>query len=85
MIRAKVVQEATALAALASAEAHMVPREVPVPQERAVQTAMKYGISAYDAQYVVLAEVLGTTCVTADVPLVRKVPTLCTLLSDFVP
>jgi len=45
--------------------------------ERALELAMKHGISGYDAQYVALAEELGTLVLTEDARLVRKIPELC--------
>ncbi|SRR6266540_4040846 len=36
------------------------------------RTARKYVISAYDASYVALADIIGTNCVTADGKLYRK-------------
>jgi len=47
-----------------------------------MQTAIRYGISGYDAQYIALAEEFGVKCVTADVPLARKTPGISVLLSD---
>lgn len=84
MIRAGVLDESDALTAMATAAAEMVPREVEVPQERALRAALQFGISAYEAQYIALAEMLGCRCVTADEPLARKTPAASLLLSDFV-
>jgi predicted nucleic acid-binding protein len=36
------------------------------------KTARKYGVSAYDASYIALADIIGTNCVTADEKLHRK-------------
>jgi predicted nucleic acid-binding protein len=84
MIRGGVLDEAGALAALAAADAEMTGREVDVPQDRALRDALRYGTSAYDAQYVVVADLLGAPCVTADAALAKKTPGLSTLLADFV-
>jgi predicted nucleic acid-binding protein len=84
MIRARVLDEPTALTALAAAAADMAPREMDVPHERALRAALRYGISAYDAQYVALAEMWGVSCVTADAALVRKAPGVCVPLADFI-
>lgn len=45
--------------------------------------AVKQGISAYDAQYIVLAQVLGTVLVTADKPLLRKFPAHAVSIEQF--
>lgn len=84
MIRGAALAEGDARSAIADAERHMTGRDVPVPQERALLTAARFGTSAYDAQYVTLAEMLGVRCVTADRPLIAKAPSACILLHDFV-
>jgi len=38
---------------------------------------MAHGISGYDAQYLTLAEELGTELLTEDVRLVREIPERC--------
>jgi len=45
--------------------------EVAVDGESVLETAMRYAITAYDAQFVSLAESLGVPVVTADRKLVR--------------
>jgi predicted nucleic acid-binding protein len=45
--------------------------------ERALRLAVEYGISAYDAQYVTLAETLDCLLMTADKRLCRKFPKRC--------
>ena len=84
MVRARVLDESSALAALVAADAEMSPRETEVPQDHALRVALARGISAYDAQYVALAEILGVPCVTADTALARKAPGLTVALADFV-
>lgn len=84
MIIAKVVDEPTAVAAIGAAGAEMISRELLVPQELALEAAIRYRISAYDAQYIALAEELAVPCVTADVQLAAKVPNVAVLLADFV-
>lgn len=83
MLRAGMLGEAEALRAVASARDAMSGREVDVPQEVALTTALRFDLSAYDAQYVALAELLEAPCVTADAPLTRKAPTRAILLADF--
>jgi predicted nucleic acid-binding protein len=84
MVRAKVLDESRALAVLAAADAEMSPRETSVPQDHALHVALTHGVSAYDAQYIALAEILGVPCVTADAALAKKTPGLTVSLADFV-
>ena len=84
MVRGRVLDEAAALSAIAAAGAEMFPRETEVPQDHALRVALRYGISAYDAQYIALAEMLGVPCVTADAALAKKTPALSILLAEFV-
>ena len=83
MVRARVLDEPTALAALAAAEAEMTGREVDVPQDHALRLALTHGVSAYDGQYLALAEILGAPCVTADAAFAKKAPGLIILIADF--
>lgn len=84
LVRAGALSEATAREAMRDAATHLASREMDVPQDRALLAALRFGTSAYDAQYVALAEMLGVSCVTADQPLVQKAPAVCVLLDCFV-
>jgi predicted nucleic acid-binding protein len=84
LVRAGALSEAAALEAIAGASTHLTGREMDVPQDRAMLAALRFGTSAYDAQYVALAEMLGVSCVTADQPLAQKAPAVCVLLDTFV-
>ena len=44
--------------------------------EKSIENALKYGISIYDASYISLGELRGTTVYTADEKLLRKVKDL---------
>jgi len=83
MIRAKILDQNDALEAMSNAANEMSARTSDVPQENVVRIALRDGISAYDAQYIALAELLNLKCVTADGPLARKAPHTTILLSDF--
>ncbi len=48
--------------------------EQPVDQLEVVRNAIRYGISAYDSQYITLARSRGCQCLTADKRLARRVP-----------
>lgn len=84
MLRAKLLNQTQAFNALLAATVEMSPRQMDAPQEQVLLTALRDGISAYDAQYIALAEMLNLRCITADGPLVRKTPARSILLSDFV-
>ena len=84
MVRGRILDEGGASAALAAAGADMAGREMDVPQDRAMRVALASGVSAYDAQYLALAEILGVPCVTADASLARKAPALSIRIEDYV-
>ena len=83
MVRKQVIAESKVIETISRAEAFLSPREHDVEQTASLRIALHYQVSGYDAQYVALAEHLKVTCVTADAPLVRKVPSHCSLLADF--
>jgi predicted nucleic acid-binding protein len=83
MVRAEALTHAEATTAISDAHAEFASRETVVPQDRALAAALRYGTSAYDAQYVALAEMLNVSCVTADEPLAKKASAVCRLLRDF--
>ena len=49
----------------------------------ALQVALRYKISAYDAQFIALAQTLGVLCITEDLPLRRKFPRLTRSMQEF--
>ena len=59
-------------------------REHAVDQEQALTQAAAYGLSAYDAEFVVLAETLQCPLVTSDRKLVSQAGHVAVLLSSFV-
>ena len=61
---------------LAGAEEQVDPRHV-------IELALTSGRSAYDCEYVAVAENLGTRVVTSDRALLRAFPTLTVALEDF--
>jgi predicted nucleic acid-binding protein len=72
-VRAKMLKQGQADTTWARAPSLILAEQEPDPLG-VVRFAVKRGISGYDAQYVVLAQTLGTVAVTADKPLVRKCP-----------
>jgi predicted nucleic acid-binding protein len=83
LMRARQVDVRQAHRAMERADVWASPREVAVSQIVVLHVALRDGISAYDAQYVALAESLSTRCATADKPLARKCPQSTLLLADF--
>jgi predicted nucleic acid-binding protein len=71
----------TAASVISNAIEAFSPRELPVDQVAVYRTAVRYRISSYDANYIVLAETLGTYCVTADRQMLERVPRLTKPLS----
>lgn len=59
------------------------PREREVNAFDALRLAGQHNISAYDAQYIVLAQALGVICVTEDPKLASKFPTLTQSMQKF--
>ena len=59
------------------------PREHSVDMESALVLATENRISAYDAQYIALAQQLRTICVTEDQRLLRTFPTLTRKMQAF--
>ncbi|MBM4352778.1 MAG: type II toxin-antitoxin system VapC family toxin [Deltaproteobacteria bacterium] len=83
-VRAQVLSESDARKAWSSGLTVMGHREVEVSGSDVLAAAIKYRLSAYDAQFVVAAAVNGTRLVTGD----RRIPAACPELSveldDFV-
>ena len=68
---------------LEGAEAQLAGREYILPSSLVMQNVRKSTCSAYDREYVVLAEDLGTTLVTADEQILRDFPECATSLRRF--
>jgi predicted nucleic acid-binding protein len=72
LARNKVIRPELAERAMVDAEFLVSAGEAPVDQMMVLRTALRFGISGYDAQYIALAQTRGVLCVSADGPLVRK-------------
>jgi predicted nucleic acid-binding protein len=68
------MSEARATALFRGAVASYGPREVSPNYERVLETALKKGLSSYDAEYLVLAEELDCPCITEDRALGASAP-----------
>ena len=65
-----------------AAEAIFTISEVEVDMNAALELAIKYKISAYDAQFVILAQALKTKLITEDKLLIRRFPGLVYSLNN---
>jgi predicted nucleic acid-binding protein len=83
LVRAGALTAELARTALADARQLASDREVPVDQVDVLRVAIRFGISAYDAQYIALAEQYGVRCVTNDRELARRAPMLAVLMSEY--
>lgn len=82
-VRRGVLTEADGLAAWRSCELLMNGRSYDVDLEAALRLAIQEAITAYDAQFVLLAQTLGCPLVTEDGQLVQKFPGLALTVNDF--
>ena len=73
-----------AVKALEDVYAHILPNEVELGPIETLEIALHYKITAYDAQYVLLAQKLGVPCVTEDRALRRSTPGLTVSMENFV-
>jgi predicted nucleic acid-binding protein len=68
---------------LDGAESHLVGHEYSVPSALVMKKVAASPCSAYDCEYVALAEDLGTVLVTTDRQILRAFPKLAVALRDF--
>lgn len=73
-----------ALRIASRAEADLEERTYDVPTEAVLRLVDDTGHSAYDCEYVALAQQLGVALVTGDRPVVEQFPDTAVLLEDFV-
>ena len=84
LVRGSALNVAQAETAIREAEQLMAGRDARVDQTAAFRAAMTYNLSAYDGQYVALAEQLRIHCVTADARMLRNAQRVVISLADFV-
>ena len=75
-LRRRTVKLETALQIADGAEEQMRGREFSVPSAQVLARAEESGCSAYDCEFVVLAEELGVSLVTTDVKLLKSFPSV---------
>ena len=82
-LKAGLIQPAEAAAVWARAEV-LLGAPAPEPDTgRVLSAALAYGLSAYDAEYVALAEALGVRLVTDDRKVLRACPHVAAAPADF--
>lgn len=59
-------------------------RENPASPTETLELAERYGLSAYDAQYLAVAVSLGVVLITEDKSLLRSVPQHCMTMRQFI-
>lgn len=73
-VRSRSLSRSQAEGLLAEAEARV--RTLTVPHARALAAAVEFSISAYDARFIVAAQILGASLVTEDAKLRAAAPRL---------
>ncbi len=73
----------TAIGIMREAETLLAGREYAVPSERVIETADDCTCSAYDCEFVVLAQDLGIRLVTADQQILREFPEIASSPREF--
>jgi predicted nucleic acid-binding protein len=82
-LRKKRLTEAEANAAYLNAQKDVGAQEFTVPAERIIRLVMTSNCSAYDCEYVALAQDLGVPLVTADQQILRSFPKDAVSLEKF--
>ncbi len=83
-LRRKELTMEQALRAFEGAAAQIGERELAVPTNQVLYYAQQSTCSAYDCEFVALAEQLGVTLVTCDSQILRDLPLRAVHLKDFV-
>lgn len=84
LVREKWISKSAACATLERVEPRLLARSRDVSMRDAMAVALAHHVSAYDAQFVVLARALGVLLVTADTRLQRQFPGLAISMQEFV-
>ena len=82
-LRRKVLTEAEANAAYLNVQKDMAANEYSVPTERIIRLVLASDCTAYDCEYVALAQDLGVPLVTADKRVLRAFPKTAVSLEKF--
>jgi len=82
-LRRKLLTEAEANAAFLNAQKDLGAQEFTVPTERILKLVLASDCTAYDCEYVALAQDLGVPLVTADRQILREFPKTAVALEKF--
>ena len=82
MVRTRLLAAGRARDALSKAEQVIEPGLHPAAHGTSLATAEEFGVSVYDARFLVVAQVLGTRLVTEDAKLRRAAPALTRSLKE---
>ena len=82
-LRRKLLTEAEANAAFLNAQKDLGAQEFTVPTERILKLVLASDCTAYDCEYVALAQDLGVPLVTADRQILREFPKTAVSLEKF--
>jgi predicted nucleic acid-binding protein len=80
--RAKFLTASEAAQHLQTAESFLGPQLFPVSHQDALEMALQYGVTAYDARFLTVAEKLGVKLVTEDARLRAAAPDLTQSLAE---
>jgi predicted nucleic acid-binding protein len=83
-LRRKALSEAEANAAYLNVQKDLGANEYSVPTERVIRLVLTSDCTAYDCEYVALAQDLGVPLVTADKQVLRAFPNIAVSLEKFV-
>ena len=83
-LRRKLLTEAEANAAYLNVQKDLGSQEYTVPTERIMKLVLASDCTAYDCEYVALAQDLGVPLVTADRQILREFPKIAVSLEKFV-
>ncbi|MCX6997811.1 MAG: type II toxin-antitoxin system VapC family toxin [Kiritimatiellaeota bacterium] len=84
LVRERWISNEKSLSALEQIEPRISAGSRDVPMKTVLQLALTHAVSAYDAQFVVLAELLGVALVTEDSRLKKRFPGMAMSMTAFI-
>jgi predicted nucleic acid-binding protein len=82
-VRKNILALNTAQEAYQHAAILMETREIPVPHSRVLELASSSGLSAYDCEFLVVAQEMNSQLLTEDSGILKQFPDVATSLRDF--
>jgi predicted nucleic acid-binding protein len=80
--RSKLLSKSDALDCLSAVGDFLSPNFIAVSHETAMECAIRFGVSAYDARYLAVAEAAGSRLVTEDTRLRKAAPALTQSIAE---